>query len=294
MDTVKLKAYAKINLGLDVIRKREDGYHEVRMIMQTIGLYDKISINATNHPSIKVKTNLHYLPTDKNNLVYKAAALMKETFQIKEGVYIHLEKRIPVAAGMAGGSADAATTLYGMSRLFHLNLKTEQLLKLAVQIGADVPYCILRGTALSEGIGEILTPLPPFPTCYVLIVKPNISVSTKFVYENLHLDTVTNHPDIDGIMKHIKEQDLYGASKLFGNVLETVTEKEYPIITDIKNKMQENGAIVSLMSGSGPTVFGLFDNEKVAEKAFYEFKVSLLGKQVYLTNLFQPSAKQSI
>ncbi len=294
MDIVKLKAYAKINLGLDVIKKREDGYHEVRMIMQTIGLYDKISINTTNHPSIKVKTNLHYLPTDKNNLVYKAAALMKETFQIKAGVYIHLEKRIPVAAGMAGGSADAATTLYGMNRLFHLNLKTEELLKLAVQIGADVPYCILRGTALSEGIGEILTPLPPFPACYVLIVKPNINVSTKFVYENLHLDTVTNHPDIDGIMKHIKEQDLYGASKLFGNVLETVTEKEYPIITDIKNKMLENGAIVSLMSGSGPTVFGLFDNVKTAEKAFYEFKVSSLGKQVYLTNLFQPNTKQSI
>lgn len=294
MDTVKLKAYAKINLGLDVIRKREDGYHEVRMIMQTIGLYDKISINATSHPSIKVKTNLHYLPTDKNNLVYKAAALMKKTFQIKEGVYIHLEKRIPVAAGLAGGSSDAATTLYGMNRLFHLNLKTEELLKLAVQIGADVPYCILRGTALSEGIGEILTPLPPFPNCYVLTVKPNINVSTKFVYENLHLDTVTNHPDIDGIMKHIKEQDLYGASKLFGNVLETVTEKEYPIITDIKNKMVENGAIVSLMSGSGPTVFGLFDNVKVAEKAFYEFKVSSLGKQVYLTTLFQPHAKQSI
>ncbi len=294
MDIVKLKAYAKINLGLDVIKKREDGYHEVRMIMQTIGLYDKISINTTNHPSIKVKTNLHYLPTDKNNLVYKAAALMKETFQIKAGVYIHLEKRIPVAAGMAGGSADAATTLYGMNRLFHLNLKTEELLKLAVQIGADVPYCILRGTALSEGIGEILTPLPPFPACYVLIVKPNINVSTKFVYENLHLDTVTNHPDIDGIMKHIKEQDLYGASKLFGNVLETVTEKEYHIITDKKNKMLENGAIVSLMSGSGPTVFGLFDNVKTAEKAFYEFKVSSLGKQVYLTNLFQPNTKQSI
>lgn len=294
MDTLKLKAYAKINFGLDVIRKREDGYHEVRMIMQTIGLYDKISINKTNHPSIKVKTNLHYLPTDNNNLVYKAAALMKETFHINEGVYIHLEKRIPVAAGMAGGSSDAATTLYGMNRLFHLNLKMEELLKLAVQIGADVPYCILRGTALSEGIGEILTPLPPFPSCYVLIVKPNINVSTKFVYENLHLDTVTNHPDIDGIMKHIEEQDLYGASKLFGNVLETVTEKEYPIIGDIKHRMLESGAIVSLMSGSGPTVFGLFDNVNNAEKAFYEFKIGPFGKQVYLTNLFHPNTNHSI
>lgn len=294
MDTVRLKAYAKINLGLDVIRKREDGYHEVRMIMQTIGLYDKISINPTNNPFIKVKTNLHYLPTDKNNLVYKAAALMRETYQIKEGVYIHLEKRIPVAAGMAGGSSDAATTLYGMNRLFHLKLSREELLKLAVQIGADVPYCIMRGTALSEGIGEILTPLPPFPSCHVLIVKPNINVSTKFVYENLHLDSLTYHPDIDGIMKHINEQDLYGASKLFGNVLETVTEKEYPIIKDIKTKMLKNGALASLMSGSGPTVFGLFDDIKVAEKAFYDFKVSSLGKQVYLTNLFQPDTNKFV
>jgi 4-diphosphocytidyl-2-C-methyl-D-erythritol kinase len=294
MDTVRLKAYAKINLGLDVVRRREDGYHEVRMIMQTIGLYDKISINPTNNPSIKVKTNLHYLPTDKNNLVYKAAALMKETYHIKDGVYIHLEKRIPVAAGMAGGSSDAATTLYGMNRLFHLKLSSEELLELAVQLGADVPYCIMRGTALSEGIGEILTPLPPFPSCHVLIVKPNINVSTKFVYENLHLDSVTHHPDIDGIMKHIKEQDLYGASKYFGNVLETVTEKEYPIIKDIKTKMLDNGAIVSLMSGSGPTVFGLFDDIKTAEKAFYDFKVSSFGKQVYLTNLFHPDTNKFV
>jgi len=195
---------------------------------------------------------------------------------------------------MAGGSSDAATTLYGMNRLFHLKLSNEELLKLAVQLGADVPYCIMRGTALSEGIGEILTPLPPFPSCHVLIVKPNINVSTKFVYENLHLDSVTHHPDIDGIMKHIKEPDLYGASKYFGNVLETVTEKEYPIIKDIKTKMLDNGAIVSLMSGSGPTVFGLFDDIKTAEKAFYDFKVSSFGKQVYLTNLFHPDTNKFV
>ncbi|MDF2473844.1 MAG: 4-diphosphocytidyl-2C-methyl-D-erythritol kinase [Anaerocolumna sp.] len=288
MKTLKLKAYAKINLGLDVIRKREDGYHEVRMIMQTVGIYDRISMNSTNSPMIKVKTNLHYLPTDNNNLVYKAAAYMKEKFQIKEGVYINLEKKIPVAAGMAGGSADAAATLYGMNHLFDLKLSKEELMEIGVKLGADVPYCILRGTALSEGIGEILTPLPPFPPCKVLVVKPLINVSTKYVYENLRLDQVAIHPDIDGIVEAIKHQDLYGASKLFANVLETVTEKDYPVIKQIKDSMLEKGAICSLMSGSGPTVFGLFDDFNAAQKAFYYFKVSGLGKQIYLTDMYQP------
>lgn len=288
MKTIKLKAYAKINLGLDVVRKREDGYHEVRMIMQTIGLYDKLSMNATNNSSIKVKTNLHYLPTDNNNLVYKAATLIREKYDIKEGIYINLEKKIPVAAGMAGGSSDAAATLIGMDRLFGLNISREELMELGLKLGADVPYCILRGTALSEGIGEILTPLPPFPQCHVLIVKPAINVSTKYVYENLHLDETIVHPDIDGIIKEIEVQNLYGATKLFGNVLETVTEKNYPIIKEIKECMLEYGAICSLMSGSGPTVFGLFDNAKDAQNAFYQFKVGDLGKQVYLTNMYQP------
>lgn len=291
MNSIKLKAYAKINLGLDVVRKREDGYHEVRMIMQTIGLYDKLSITSTNSSTIRVNTNLHYLPTDENNLVYKAAALIKNECQLKQGVYINLEKKIPVAAGMAGGSSDAATTLYGMNRLFNLNLSKEDLMRLALKLGADVPYCIMRGTALSEGIGEILTPLPPFPACHVLIVKPALSVSTKYVYDNLVLDSGTKHPDIDGIVHHIEQNDLYGATKLFGNVLETVTEKEYPIITSIKENMLEQGAICSLMSGSGPTVFGIFDNIKTAEKAFYEFKISAISKQVYLTELYHPSYK---
>lgn len=288
MRTIKLKAYAKINLGLDVVRKRADGYHEVRMIMQTIGLFDKLSMNATNHPSIKIRTNLHYLPTDNNNLVFKAASLLKEKFQIKDGIYINLEKKIPVAAGMAGGSSDAAATLYGMNQLFHLNLSVEELMEYGLKLGADVPYCILRGTVLSEGIGEILTPLPPFPSCKVLIVKPAINVSTKYVYENLKLDEVTNHPDINGIIEEIKNKNLYGATKLFGNVLENVTEKEYPIIREIKDAMLEYGAISSLMSGSGPTVFGLFDDTKLAEKAFYQFKVGDLGKQIYLTDLYHP------
>jgi 4-diphosphocytidyl-2-C-methyl-D-erythritol kinase len=288
MNTINLKAYAKINLGLDVVRKREDGYHEVRMIMQTINLYDKLTMNKINDSLIKVKTNLHYLPTDENNLVYKAAALIRNEFSITQGIYINLEKKIPVAAGMAGGSSDAAATLIGMNYLFDLKLTKQELMNMALKLGADVPYCVLKGTALSEGIGEILTPLPEFPECHILIVKPPINVSTKYVYENLHLDSDTIHPDINGILKSIEQKDLYGAVKLFGNVLETVTEKEYPVIRDIKEKILDFGAIGTLMSGSGPTVFGIFDNVKTAEKAFYQFKVGDMGKQVYLTELYQP------
>lgn len=291
MNHITLKAYAKINLGLDVVRKREDGYHEVRMIMQTINLYDKLTINRTNNTSIILNTNLQYLPSDENNLVYKAAALIKNEFAITQGVYINLEKKIPVAAGMAGGSSDAAAALYGMNLLFGLKLSRQELMRLGLRLGADVPYCIMRGTVLSEGIGEILTPLPPFPNCHVLVVKPGISVSTKHVYENLHLDETVKHPDIDGIIRSIEQKNLHGAVRLFGNVLETVTEKEYPVITELKEKILESGAICSLMSGSGPAVFGLFDNTGRAEKAFYQFKVGNLGKQVYLTDFYHPGYK---
>ncbi len=291
MNSINLKAYAKINLGLDVIRKREDGYHEVRMIMQTINLYDKLNLTRTKNPSITVDTNLHFLPTDENNLVYKAASLLKNECDIHDGVHINLEKKIPVAAGMAGGSSDAATTLYGMNILFNLKLSKRDLMDLAVRLGADVPYCIMRGTALSEGIGEILTPLPPFPQCHVLIVKPLINVSTKYVYENLRLTDGIEHPDIDGIIRSIEQKDLHGAVRLFGNVLENVTEKEYPIISQIKNIMLELGALKSLMSGSGPTVFGLFDDKHKAEKAFYQFKTNDISKQVYLTNFYHPRYK---
>lgn len=288
MNIIRLKAYAKINLGLDVVRKREDGYHEVRMIMQTIGLYDKVSLTRIKNPDIILKTNLPYLPTDENNLVYKAVSLIKKEYNIKEGILVHLEKKIPVAAGMAGGSSDAAAALFGMNKLFQLHLPQKELMELGLRLGADVPYCLLRGTALSEGIGEILTPLTPFPFCYVLIAKPAINVSTRHVYESLQLDESIIHPDIDGITECIKNHDLYGACEKFGNVLEQVTVKEYPIIQQIKDTMKETGAIVSLMSGSGPTVFGLYNNKQLAEKAFYQFKVNNLAKQVYLTTPYQP------
>ena len=288
---LSLKAYGKINLGLDVLRRREDGYHDVRMIMQTVGIFDRVDLIWKEEPGIQVETNLYYLPTNENNLVYKAAKLLMDEFQVQEGLLIRLRKFIPVAAGMAGGSSDAAAVLFGVNKMFRLGLTTEELMQRGVKIGADVPYCILRGTALSEGIGEVLTSLPPVPQCQVLVAKPGINVSTKFVYENLHANDLRpeQHPDIDGMIRAIKAQNLQGIADKLGNVLETVTVKEYPVIQEIKDKMVEFGAIGSLMSGSGPTVFGLFTNPKAAQQAYEELRYgesSGLAKQVYLTNFY--------
>ena len=290
---LSLKAYGKINLGLDVLRRRDDGYHEVRMIMQTVGIYDRIDLIYKETPGITVETNLYYLPDNENNLVYKAAKLLMDEFHVQKGVHIRLRKYIPVAAGMAGGSSDAAAVLFGVNKMFSLGLTTEQLMDRGVKIGADVPYCVMRGTALSEGIGEILTPLPVPPQCQVLIAKPGISVSTKFVYENLHANELRpeQHPDIDGMMEAIKQKDLYGIADRFGNVLENVTIPAYPVIQEIKDLMLEQGAVGSLMSGSGPTVFGLFTNPKAAAKANEEMRFGAgaeLAKQVYLTNFYNP------
>ena len=286
MDSISLKALAKINLGLDVVRHREDGYHEVRMIMQTIHLYDKLDIAKTKEPGIAIKSNLSYVPTNESNLVYKAGKLLMDEFGITEGVSVDLNKRIPVAAGMAGGSTDAAAMLYGMNRIFELGLSQRELMERGVKIGADVPYCLMRGTALAEGIGEKLTQLPPMVKCPVLIAKPQISVSTKFVYENLKLNENTVHPDIDQLVTDIQNKDLPAIAGHMGNVLETVTIPEYPIIADIKNKMMESGAINSMMRGSGPTVFGLFADEETAKKAYKEMLSSGLAKQVYLTTIY--------
>ena len=290
---LSLKAYGKINLGLDVLRRRDDGYHEVRMIMQTVGIYDRIDLIYKETPGITVETNLYYLPDNENNLVYNAAKLLMDEFHVQKGVHIRLRKYIPVAAGMAGGSSDAAAVLFGVNKMFSLGLTTEQLMDRGVKIGADVPYCVMRGTALSEGIGEILTPLPVPPQCQVLIAKPGISVSTKFVYENLHANELRpeQHPDIDGMMEAIKQKDLYGIADRFGNVLENVTIPAYPVIQEIKDLMLEQGAIGALMSGSGPTVFGLFTNPKAAAKAHEEMRFGAgaeLAKQVYLTNFYNP------
>ncbi len=291
MDKISLKALAKINLGLDVVRRREDGYHEVRMIMQTIHLYDKLNITRTKEEGIKLQSNLSYLPVNENNLVYKAGKMLMDEFDIKQGISINLEKRIPVAAGMAGGSTDAAAMMYGMNKLFDLGLSRKDLMDRGVKIGADVPYCIMRGTALAEGIGEKLTSLPPMIKCPVLIAKPQISVSTKFVYQNLKLDGETIHPDIDQLIGDIKNKDLGALSSHMGNVLESVTIPNYPIIAQIKENMLENGAIGAMMSGSGPTVFGLFEDEETATKAKDAMCKSGLAKQIYLTSIYNNRLK---
>ena len=288
MDTIRLKALAKINIGLDVLRRREDGYHDVKMIMQTVGIYDQICLNREKTPGIRVKTNLFYLPDNENNLVYNAAKLLMDEFSIEDGVSIDLNKYIPVAAGMAGGSSDAASVLYGMNKMFSLGLSQDELMRRGVKIGADVPYCIMRGTALAEGIGEILTPLPPMPACFVLVAKPGISVSTKFVYENLHANDLRpeQHPDIDAAIAGIRAGDLKATAQAMGNVLELVTAREYPVIEEIKNFMKKRGALNAMMSGSGPTVFGLFENKTTARNAFYQLRRTNLAKQVYLTEIY--------
>lgn len=283
MREIKLKAMAKINLGLDVVRKREDGYHEVRMIMQTIRMYDQIMLTEQKEPGIKVKTNVSFLPVNEDNLVYKAAKLLKDEFQVTSGVEIDLRKFIPTAAGMGGGSSDAAAVLVGVNRMFKLGLSKQQLMERSVAIGADVPFCVLRGTALAEGIGEVLTPLPPLPKCFVLIAKPPINVSTKFVYTNLRANELTWHPDIDGQIQALRDGDLEEVCRKMGNVLENVTIPAYPIISTIKEKMLQCGAVNAMMSGSGPTVFGIFSEREQAEKAAELLREEEKIRQVFVT-----------
>ena len=280
-----LKALAKVNLGLDVLRRREDGYHEVKMIMQTISLCDELELRRSRQTGIHVKTNLHYLPVNENNLVYKAARLLMEEFDIQEGISIKLQKKIPVAAGMAGGSSDAAAVLWGMNQMYSLGLSRRELMERGVKLGADVPYCILRGTALAEGIGEKLSVLPPMPPCYILIAKPGISVSTKFVYENLHANDLKpeQHPDVDAMTDALKGKNLKMLASRMGNVLETVTVPAYPVIDSIKSCMMELGALGAMMSGSGPTVFGIFDNQAKARRASRAIYSRRLAKQIFLT-----------
>ena len=282
MRELKLKARAKINLGLDVVRKREDGYHEVRMIMQMINLYDKIMLRKKTEPGITVTANLSYLPVNEDNLVYRAAKLLMDEFQVDGGLEIELQKYIPVAAGMAGGSTDAAAVMVGVNRIFQLGLNKKQLMERGVKIGADVPFCIMRGTALAEGIGEELTPLPAMPHCSLVIAKPKIHVSTKFVYGNLKVRELTEHPDIDGQVQALRENDLEQLVARMGNVLETVTIPAYPVIDEIKHTMMKYGAMGAMMSGSGPTVFGIFEKEDKAQEVCRLLKKDKAAKQVYL------------
>ena len=282
---MRLRAFAKINLGLDILRKREDGYHEVRMIMQTIQMYDVLEMKRVKKPGISLSVNYPYIPSDERNLVYKAAKLLMDEIQVKEGVDIRLEKFIPVAAGMAGGSSDAAAAMVGINHLFKLGLSEKDLMDRAVNIGADVPYCIMRGTALAEGIGEKLTRIAQVPDCYVLIGKPGIGVSTKTAYESLQLDKIQSHPDIDGMIRDIENGNLLAMTDKMGNVFESGIIGKYPVIGEIKDLMEANGALKAMMSGSGPTVFGIFDDREKMEAAAAVLRQSNLAKTVFATEV---------
>lgn len=268
MEERNYRARAKINLALDVCRRLENGYHEVKMVMQTVDLYDDLEFKLRNDPDIILSVDSKdYLGDLENNLIFRAAKLMKQQYNIQHGVEIRLRKNIPVAAGMAGGSTDAAATMLAMNALYELGLSKEQLMEQAVRLGADIPFCIMGGTALAEGIGEKLSPLAAPPKAALLIVKPPIMVSTQWVYQHLRLNTIEHHPDIDGMVDALEREDLKGVTDRMENVMETVTEKAHPVITDIKNMMLGNGAMNALMSGSGPSIFGVFMEEDTARAA---------------------------
>lgn len=283
---ITIEAYAKINLGLDVLRRLENGYHEVKMIMQMVDLSDTLTFELRNDKEIEITADTEKLPCDEHNLIYKAAKIFFEETGEPFGVSVHLTKRIPIAAGMAGGSTDAAATLKGLNQLAGEPLSLEKLQEIAVKIGADVPYCVMGGTALSEGIGEKLTKLAAPPETVLLIAKPDIDVSTAFVYQNLHLDRLSGHPDIDGMRKAIESGDLGGITDRLGNVLETVTIPNYPIIGQIKELCKNGGCEGTLMSGSGPTVFAIFTEKEKARRVAEQIQNDKLASQVFVTGFY--------
>ncbi len=287
MNFFRINAPAKINLGLDVVGEREDGYHEVKMVMASIGLWDKLSFRKIDRNEIKFETNLEFLPTDSSNLVVKGVNMLFEEFDIDGGCEIYLEKHIPVSAGMAGGSTDGAAALKAINKMYNLGLSTEELMDRGVKLGADVPYCIMGGFALSEGIGEKLTHLPRIEDIYILISKPPFAVSTAKVYGDLVLDENTVHPDIDGLVGKIKENDVHGMCDYMSNILEDVVRPEYKEIEELEKIMYSHGAIKSLMSGSGPTVFGLFDSEEQALAAKEEILALPYKSFSYVTGFYR-------
>ncbi|MDR5659135.1 4-(cytidine 5'-diphospho)-2-C-methyl-D-erythritol kinase [Serpentinicella sp. ANB-PHB4] len=285
MNDIKIKSRAKINLSLDVLAKRPDGYHEVQMIMQQIDLYDHISITKDfNSNNISIETDCEFIPTNHTNIAYKAAEVLKNKFKLPFGFKIDIKKNIPVAAGLAGGSANAAGVLKGINELCELNLTLDDLMDIGVKIGADVPFCLMGSAALAEGIGENLTPIEGLKNVWIVLAKPSISVSTAEVYRGLDLNNIKNRPDTTLLLNAIKSRDLNTLSKEMSNVLETVTEKKYYVIKQLKNKMMEFNAMGTMMSGSGPTVFGIFKNYKKA-KAAYE-NLSIINKQTYLVQTY--------
>ena len=285
-EQIEVTAPAKINLSLDVTGRRDDGYHEVRMVMQTVRLCDRVRIRKISGTDIVLKNSLSYLPSGKGNLAYDAAVLFREETGISDGLFIEVEKNIPVAAGLAGGSTDGAAVLCGLNELFETGLSEEQLRDMGLRLGADVPFCIMGGTALAEGIGEKLTKLKNAPKFHVLLVKPPAGVSTKEVYTRLDAMENTVHPDIDGMLRAIEEGSHLGVASKTGNVLEPVTVSMCPEIENIKKQMRSFGCEGALMSGSGPTVFGLFTDRDRAKAAYMHFKIGQYGGQTFLTEFF--------
>lgn len=285
MKTLTRNAYAKVNLALDVLRRREDGYHDVCMIMQNLSLYDTLTFTVEEADTliITLECDKAFVPCDERNLIYKAIVLMGETYHLTGHIHVELVKRIPVEAGMAGGSTDCAAAFHAMRELYGLDVSDQELMKLGVKLGADVPYCIMAKTALSEGIGEVLTEVAPLPDCYVVVAKPAISVSTKMVYENLHANELQHHPDVAGMAEALKQGELSGVASRMENVLETVTTKLYPQIEEIKRTMKESGAENAIMSGSGPTVFGLYREKAIAEQAAEKIRQQYGLSEVYVT-----------
>lgn len=267
MNSITLKSRAKINLSIDVLGKRQDGYHLVEMIMQTIDLYDLIEINEKDNDQITIKSTSDEIPLDCNNLVYKAANLIKETFNINKGVEIHIKKNIPVAAGMAGGSSNAAAVLVGLNKLWNLNLSNQQLEKIGLKLGADVPFCINGGAVLASGIGEELTPIKGLTkdVC-ILVCKPDLFVSTKEVYECIDSKDIDKRPNNKFLIECLKNEETRQLAENMFNVLEGVTMDKHPVIQQIKDIMTNNRALGAMMSGSGPTVFGLYENREDAVK----------------------------
>ena len=262
---ITIQANAKINLTLDILGKRPDGYHEVAMVMQSVGLFDTVRLEKTAG-GIELLLDVPGLEADARNLAWRAAQLMLDTYDIQGGVRIELTKRIPIAAGLAGGSADAAAVLRGMNELYALELPEAELCHLGEQLGSDIPFCILGGTMLATGRGEILKRLPDLPACYVVLAKPPISVSTAWAYQHYDAEGAKQHPENEKIQQEIAAGSLKGVSTLLCNVLESVTIKKYDEISRYKKLMLEHGAMASMMSGSGPTVFALADSESQAAK----------------------------
>lgn len=269
---MRIKAYAKVNISLDIVGKREsDGYHLLKMIMQGIDLYDVIDVDKQKE-GITIKCNKAYVPVDERNLAYKAAALFKETYNIKEGVKINITKNIPVSAGLAGGSTDGAAVLKAMNKLFNINASNEELMKIGLKLGADIPYCIQGGTALCEGIGEIITPLDSFKDKILVLVKPGFGVSTKEVYKNFDISKVRKHPETEKLIEAMKNNDIEYVAENMKNLLENVTLRKHKILIRIKEEMNSCGAIGSMMSGSGPSVFAFFDDMLKAQMCFEKMK----------------------